>query len=206
MSKASRSVCYTCYRPSSSCLCSSISAIDTQTQFVLLMHPKEFRKTKNGTGHLTHLSLNNCQLYIGSQFETHPQITALLKHPQNNCFVLYPSDNSINLNQNALPHQKGTKIILFLIDATWACSRAMLKQSPRLDSLPKVSFTHNKNSGFLFKTQPKDYCLSTIESTLCILELLNTHHIEDIPQENLTHFLDPFHKMVAYQVACHTEE
>ena len=163
------------------------------------MHPKEFRKTKNGTGHFTHLSLENAELYVGINFRQHKKINHLLENYT--CYVLYPSDTSINLNTDGLD-SKGKEIVLFLIDATWPCSRAMLRASPNLDALAKVSFTHTKSSAFIFKEQPQAYCLSTMESTLCVLELLTQHHIEKIETENLKNFLSPFHKMVKYQLSC----
>ena len=78
----------------------------------------------------------------------------------------------------------------------------MLKESPNIDVLPKVSFTHTKSSAFTFKEQPQAYCLSTMESTLCVLELLHQHQIENISQSTLKDFLKPFHEMVEYQLAC----
>jgi len=66
-----RNVCYKCYHPSSSCMCSHISAIETNTHFVILMHPKEFRHTKNGTGNFTNLSLKNCELHVGIDFSNY---------------------------------------------------------------------------------------------------------------------------------------
>jgi len=165
------------------------------------MHPKEYRKTKNGTGHFTNLSLPNCEIHVGIDFSKHKAIQTILQDSQNACFVLYPSKNSINLNTQNI---KATdqNIVLFLIDATWPCSRAMLTASPNLDALEKVSFTHSKRSGFIFKEQPKAYCLSTMESTLCVLELLNQHKIENIPITKLKKFLKPFEKMVEYQLSC----
>jgi len=196
-----RNICYNCYRPQSSCMCSHITAIETNTRFVILMHPKEFRKTKNGTGHFTNLSLKNCEIFVGIDFSEHTEINELIEHPDNNCFVLYPSKKSINLNEETIEEsEKNT--VLFLIDSTWPCSRAMLKASANLDTLKKVSFTHTKSSGFIFKEQPKEYCLSTMESTLCVLELLNQHKIEEIPSRKLKEFLKPFHKMVEYQITC----
>ena len=138
---------------------------------------------------------------MGIDFSAHKEINAILNDPENNCFVLYPSETSINLNtENISKEHKNT--VLFLIDSAWPCSRAMLKASPNLDALPKVSFTHTKNSAFVFKEQPQAYCLSTMESTLCVLELLNTHHIENIKIKSLKNFLSPFKKMVEYQLAC----
>ncbi len=201
MSTNPRSICYNCYRPQTSCMCSHITPIETNTRFVILMHPKEFRKTKNGTGHFTNLSLKNCEIFVGIDFTKHKEINAIINNKNNNCFVLYPSENSINLNEQNIGSDK-ENTVLFLIDSTWPCSRAMLRESPNIDALTKVSFTHTKSSTFTFKEQPQEYCLSTMESTLCVLELLNQHHIEEIPTQKLKDFLKPFHKMVEYQVSC----
>ena len=163
------------------------------------MHPKEFRKTKNGTGHFTNLSLLNANLYVGDDFSQHEEINNIINNPHNKCYVVYPCDTSINLNDTRLTHDN-KNIVLFLIDATWPCSRSMLHKSQNLNNLEKVSFTHTKVSDFQFKTQPKDYCLSTMESTLCVLELLNKNCDENIEQASLDNFLRPFKKMVEYQV------
>jgi DTW domain-containing protein YfiP len=196
-----REVCYECYRPSISCMCAHITPLETKTRFIILMHTKEFRKTKNGTGHFTNLSLKNCELHVGVNFSNDNRINAILEDTNNACYVIYPSDTSINLNQSSIAKEhKNT--VLFLIDATWPCSRSMLLHSPNLNSLEKVSFTHNKVSAFDFKKQPKEYCLSTMESTLCVLELLNSHKDEHLEQEKLDNFLQPFEKMVEYQVSC----
>jgi DTW domain-containing protein YfiP len=165
------------------------------------MHPKEFRKTKNGTGHFTHLSLPNSELFIGIDFTDHKAIREIIEDPQNICYTLYPDDESIHLNETSIAIE-GKTIVIFLIDATWPCSRAILRASPNIDALPKVSFTHAEVSKFTIKTQPKAYCLSTMESTLSLLKLLNAHQIEEISKEKLEKFLLPFEKMVAYQLSC----
>ncbi|MEA2047854.1 MAG: tRNA-uridine aminocarboxypropyltransferase [Campylobacterota bacterium] len=199
MKSTKRTLCYDCYRPKTSCMCSFITPIKTNTRFVILMHPKEYRKTKNGTGHFTHLSLTHCELHVGIDFTEHTAINAIINDPSNLCYTLYPHENSINLNEASIGEAKKNTVI-FLIDSTWPCSRAMLKASPNIDALQKVSFTPTKHSAFTFKEQPKAYCLSTMESTLCLLELLNSHKVETIPPQDLKNFLLPFEKMVAYQM------
>ena len=177
-------------------MCSYIQPLTTNTQFIILMHPKEFKKTKNGTGHFTNLSLTNCELYVGVNFTKHEEVNNIIENPKNQCYVLYPSSTAINLNsQNIVNEDKQT--VIFIIDSTWPCSRALLKQSPNINALKKVSFTHKKRSTFKLKEQPNKYSLSTIESTLYLLELLNTHEVETL---NLKNFLLPFDKMVQYQV------
>lgn len=165
------------------------------------MHTKEFKKTKNGTGHFTNLSLKNCEIHVGVDFSEHKTINQIINDPENSCYVLYPDEKSINLNEKKIGCEK-KQTVVFLIDATWPCSKAMLTASPNIDTLPKVSFSHEEVSGFTFKQQPKEYCLSTMESTLSFLQLLNSHQIEDIEDEKLKDFLLPFKKMVDYQLSC----
>ena len=165
------------------------------------MHPKEFKKTKNGTGHFTNLSLKNCEVHIGVDFSQNRTINAVIDNTSNDCYVVYPSETSINLKESVIgSEEKNT--VLFLIDSTWPCSRSILLHSPNIQSLKKVSFTHTKISGFSFKQQPKEYCLSTMESTLCVLELLTEHNLENIERHSLDDFLLPFKKMVEYQLSC----
>ena len=66
------------------------------------MHPKEFRKTKNGTGHFTNLSLENCSIHIGIDFRENKTINEIINNPKNVCYVLYPGADSINLNQDCI--------------------------------------------------------------------------------------------------------
>ena len=194
-----REICYKCYRPKSSCICEFIvDPIKTQTKFVILMHPKEFRKTKNGTGHMTNNSLQNCELHIGIDFTNHKRVNELLNDKNYEPYVLYPDINSIKLNTQKLPSEK--KSLVFIIDSTWPCSKKMLRLSTNLQNLKKISFEHDKSSQFKIKTQPNQYCLSTIESTLCVLEQLNFQNTETIPSKSLENFLIPFEKMVNYQV------
>ena len=167
------------------------------------MHTHEFKKIKNGTGHFTHLSLENSELYVDVSFAEHKAVNKLLK--ENNCYVLYPDEESIVLNENPLPINDKDNVV-FLIDSTWHNAKKLLRDSPNIQSLPKISFTHKKASGFKIKEQPMELCLSTIESTHCVLELLNTQGNEALTTTELDGFLEPFRKMVEYQVKCTTLE
>ena len=197
----SRAKCYHCYRPQSSCICTYVKAIPTKTKFVILMHPKEFQKVKNGTGHMTHLSLSNSELYVGVDFRDHVQVNRVLNDSQNLCYVLYPDAQSHNLNETPI-QSAGKNLVIFIIDATWSTAQKLLKVSSNLQALPKLSFTHTKSSQFQIKQQPENYCLSTIESTLTILELLAHHGMEEIETEAFRSFLAPFEAMIEYQIGC----
>lgn len=199
MDKDQRAKCYNCYRPLSSCMCSHIKQIKTATKFVILMHPREFKKTKNGTGRFTHLSLSNSQLFIDIDFTNHEKVNEIINDEKNICFVLYPSKESLNIAAEKIDTQN-KQLVIFIIDSTWACSVKMLRLSQNIRSLAHISFTHTKTSQFQIKEQPNEFCLSTIESTLSVLELFNAQGIEKLSQDALEQFLDPFKAMIAYQL------
>ena len=185
-------------------MCAHIHAIETQTKFIVLMHPKEFKKTKNGTGHLTHLSLLNSELFMGINFSDHARINEIIASHES--FILYPSAHAINLShENPLaekPLHVKKPMAIFLIDSTWACSLKMMRESTNLHGLSHISFDATKRSEFKIKEQPLEYCLSTIESTLTVLELLSKWKIETIAQTKFEAFLTPFHAMIEYQLEC----
>lgn len=200
----SRDKCYICNRPQNSCLCKYINKINTQTKFVILMHPKEYRKTKNNTGKLTQLSLENSQIHVGIDFSNNEKINEIINNPNNSCFVLYPSESSIILNDENIK-EKDKNIVIFVIDSTWACSNKILRLSKNIHILKKISFQHQKISQYKIKTQPNELSLSTIESTLCVLEILNQHGVESIKEKELGGFLEPFTQMVQCQLDFHLD-
>ncbi len=71
-------------------MCKHITTVNTKTKFIILMHPKEFRKTKNGTGHFTHQSLSNSEIYIGIDFTNNEKINSIIDNTKNKCYILYP--------------------------------------------------------------------------------------------------------------------
>lgn len=191
-----REKCYECFRPKSSCMCEHFEHIQTQTKFIVLMHSKEFKKVKNNTGHFTHKSLNNSELFIGVDFSEHKRINEIIS--SHDSYILFPSPNAVNLTDTK-PKSSSKPLAIFLIDSTWACTKKMFTQSSNLNTLKHMSFHTTKTSTYEIKTQPDKAYLSTIESTLVVLELLQKHDIESIEQNKLDGFLRPFFKMIEYQ-------
>ena len=191
-----REKCYRCYRPKSSCMCEYFESIETQTKFVVLMHPKEFKKVKNNTGHFTHQSLPNSELFVGIDFSEHKKINEIIK--SHDSYILFPSQDALNLSQS-YPKRSQKPLAIFLIDSTWSCTKKIFEQSSNLKTLKHMSFTTTKRSQYQIKVQPDENYLSTIESTLVVLELLNEWKIEKIQKRKLDRFLSPFHEMIKYQ-------
>jgi DTW domain-containing protein YfiP len=177
-------------------MCKHFEHIDTDTKFVVLMHPKEFKKVKNNTGHFTHKSLNNSELFIGIDFSDHSRINEIIA--THDSFILFPSSHATNLTETN-PRSAQKSLAIFIIDSTWACTKKMFTQSQNLQQLKHMSFTTTKTSQYEIKIQPKENYLSTIESTLVVLELLNAWKIENSKESELSGFLNPFKAMIEYQ-------
>ena len=163
------------------------------------MHPKEYKKERNGTGHMTKLQLENSEIIVGIDFTNNNRVNEILTKEKNS-FLLYPGRDSFNLSisKSAAIHSfMGTTPHLFLLDGTWPCARKMLKLSKNLQKLKRVSFDHTIQSKFRIKQQPDALCLSTIESVYTVLNLLREGELEQCETKE---FLLPFEKMIAYQL------
>jgi DTW domain-containing protein YfiP len=199
----SRETCYRCFWPKPLCWCPSIEPMATQTRFVFLMHPKEFKEEKAGTGRLTHLSVVDSEIHMGVSFEDHEVVQGLLADPQLYPVLLYPGSTARNLSSGGLTEGDlaGRRLVVFLLDATWACARKMLRLSPSLQRLPRVMFTaETAVSRYVIKQQPQEGCLSTLEATHELLLALD--------RSGLDHYSRPdqlvglFQRMQEFQIRC----
>ena len=192
--------CYKCMRPSSTCICKHISSFQTKTRFIILMHPKEYKKQKNGTGLMTKLQLENSEIIVGVDFTNNNRVNDILNKEKNCSFLLYPGKDNFNLSirkSSEINSFMGTNPHIFLLDGTWPCARKMLKLSRNLQKLKRVSFDNEIKSKFIIKQQPQALCLSTIESVYTVLNLLIEGGLEQCVTKD---FLIPFEKMIEYQL------
>lgn len=187
-------------RPSSTCICEHIHPICTHTRFIILMHPKEYKKQKNGTGQMTHLQLENSEIIVGVDFTENKRVNEILTQQKAFSFLLYPGKDNFNLSQRKSSEMKsflGKTPYLFILDGTWPCARKMLKLSKNLQQLKRVSFDNTIKSKFIIKQQPESLCLSTIESVYTVLNLLKEGALEQCSTDR---FLIPFEKMIEHQL------
>lgn len=183
----------------------------TRTRFVFLMHPKEFKHEKAATGRLTHLCLSNSVIHVGTDFDEHAEVQALLHDPANLPVLLYPGPTALNLSAaDALPRLQlppfnfqptaGRQLVILLLDATWALGRKMLRLSPTLQRLPRVMFTPSAPSRYVIKQQPHPACLSTLEATHELLLALQHAGLDEYPLPD--QLLALFQRMQDYQLRC----
>ncbi len=171
--------CSSCQRPVATCYCAVVTPFVAEPIFTILMHRRE---TKKGvaTGRMAHICLSNSRLIEGSDFTRHPDVNALIADSANHCVVLWPGPQSTNLSQlNEAQRQEfvpaGKRLVIFVIDATWAQAKRMKRLSRNLHALPFISFTPEKPSDFRIRVQPAAHCYSTVEAINACLDLLAPH-------------------------------
>ncbi len=201
----SRVMCYRCFWPKALCWCPSLIPMETRTRFVFLMHPKEFKEEKAGTGRLTQLCLPNSELHMGKGFDDHKAVQTLLNDGNNFCVLLYPGAQATNLSEddqrmafNARLQQR--RLVVFLLDATWSGARKMLRLSPSLQRLPRLMFTPAAPSRYIIKQQPQEGCLSTLEAVHELLTVLERGGLDRYPRPE--QLLGIFQRMQDFQIKC----
>ena len=201
----SRVMCYRCFWPQRLCWCASLRPMETRTRFVFLMHPKEFKEEKAGTGRLTHLCLPNSELHMGKGFDEHQAVQGLLNDARNHCVLLYPGIAATNLSENSQlssfnAQLRSQRLVVILLDATWSGARKMLRLSPSLQRLPRIMFTPAAPSRYVIKQQPQEGCLSTLEAVHELLTVLERAGLDQYPQPD--QLLGLFQRMQDYQISC----
>ena len=196
-----RSLCLDCLRSEKACLCKYVSAFETNSHFCLLMHPKEAKKQKVGTGRYTHLFLKNSSLFIGVSFDEDKRLKKILSDKNFDPFILYPGQNSTLISELKNKEPNNKKKLIIVIDGTWPFAKKIMRESKVLHKIPRISFQHNEKSKFIIKHQPDDLCLSTMESVAITLK-----NLEEIGEEEpsnaqllMTDFLS---KIVEFQIEC----
>lgn len=200
-------MCYRCFWPRAHCWCGSITPMRTHTRLVFLMHPKEYKQEKAATGRLTHLCLADSEIQVGVGFDAHPGVQEILRDPRLFPVLLYPGRTALNLSHprpGELPafqeSCQGRRLTVLVLDATWALGRKMLRMSPVLQRLPRIMFEPAAPSRYVIKQQPHPGCLSTLEATHELLQVLTAQGWEEYPLPEQLPGL--FARMQDFQLRC----
>jgi DTW domain-containing protein YfiP len=164
------------------------------------MHMKELRRQKCTTGRLTCLNLANSEIIPGVHFENNARVRALIDDPVNYPVLLYPGKGSMDIRDSGFPASipGDRKLTVFIVDATWHCSRTIVRLSPCLQRLPRIMIQPLSPSRYTIKRQPAAWCLSTIEAVHELLIALESSGLDAYPDKN--RLLAAFHEMQDFQV------
>lgn len=199
-----RATCHLCRQSKFNCYCDHVRRFDPRITFVILIHPVEVQR-RIATGRMSHLCLENSYLIEGEDFSAHEVVTELIANPAHQCVMLYPGQDSVNLSalseaERSARFDRDRKLVIFVIDGTWATARKMVRHSHHLATLPRVSFSLDHPSNFRVRKQPAAGCYSTIEAIHQVIELIGPAVQFPVASRRHDNLLAVFDKMVEQQL------
>lgn len=188
-----RDKCSNCQRPVPVCWCSALppQPLVPKSRVILLQHPAEEKRALRTAPMLSvGLAPGKCLIYKGKKF---PKFDSELEEilSAKNSILLYPSATSIPMEQLDLTEGPFN---LILIDGTWPQAKAIYTSSTILHNMRQVKLISSGNSSYVIRTQPTDGCLSTLETAIEALSILER---DDSYRQQL---LRPLHALCQFQL------
>lgn len=199
-----REICVQCRQPGFSCYCSFLRPFDPGVEFVILTHPIEMKR-RIATGRMSHLNLKGSHWWIGHDFTHHEELNKLLDRGQTKFFVLYPGRDSKNLTRMTEQDRSEIftgpeKVVILVIDGTWATARQMMNRSRNLQRIQKICFEPSTPSQFRVRKQPADHCYSTIEAIHHVLQHIHSRELSPSAKGKHEGLLSCFQSFVELQL------
>ncbi len=202
-----RKKCPLCDKALPACICQHITAIDSDIELIILQHPSEV-KNAIGTARILNLSLPQCQIIIGENFTEDSMLNTLLNDPIRQCFLLYPSDDSVTAdslvndkhgdiatNVEKMKSTVNMKRTFILLDGTWRKAFKMYQSSRNLQSIPAVRIDAQQASQYTIRQTKIEGGLSTVEAGFLLLSTLEQDAKKYQP------LMSAFEYMINFQIA-----
>jgi DTW domain-containing protein YfiP len=173
------------------CYCPLLPRLDTTTRVVILQHRRE-RDMPIGTARMASLCLPQAELHVGVDWTDSAPLARALADPERPPVLLYPGPDA----RDILREPPVGPVTLVVVDGTWAQARAVVRDNPILNALPRYAFAAPEPSRYRIRREPRaEYC-STIEALVHVLGVL-----ERDPAK-FRALLVPFEAMIDAQLAC----
>ncbi|KXO09116.1 hypothetical protein AKG98_1325 [Moritella sp. JT01] len=200
-----RKKCTVCDKALAACICQHITMIDSDIELIILQHPGEV-KNAIGTARILNLSLPQCQIIIGENFTDNTQLNDILNDLTRQCYLLYPSEDSINveglsliensnMDSNSAVIQNNMKRTFILLDGTWRKAFKMYQTSINLQGIPAVRLSGEEESQYTIRQTSIEGGLSTVEAGYLLLSTLEKDKVKYQP------LLTAFEYMINFQIA-----
>jgi DTW domain-containing protein len=174
------------------CVCNLIEPFYAHCNVLILQHPRE-RRRYYSTAKLVLKAIVNSQLLRGIEF---PQKLLEASIGHRTPYLLFPSSKALDCREVSL-HSDTT---IFVLDGTWSEAGKIFRRNPFIQSLACVSFRDALRSSYKIRKQPREGCLSTIESVAYLLALNGERRVSSSQLMNYESLLTGFNKMVEQQL------
>jgi DTW domain-containing protein len=176
--------CKDCSLATYACICSWRPALESRSEFILLMHRDEVLKPTNTGRLIADILPARAHAFCWSRTEPDEALLALLSDPRRRCLIVFPEEaNEVAANSRssmaALPDD-GKINTFVLLDGTWKQSGRMFHLSRWLDNYPCVILPEADGRGYAVRKSHQDHYLSTAEAAALCLQMANEPVIADV--------------------------
>lgn len=196
-----RPICPHCARPQRACLCAWAVPTANTLPVLVLQHPQEAAHAKNSV-RLLRLSLAQCRVEVGEVFDAQA-LAGWLGHGDDGASLLLfpdpPGSAVAALLTGCTPATLPCPARLVLLDGTWRQARALLRDNPLLQWLPRWGLPDLAPPRYTIRRAHRPGQRSTLEAACAALGLLEGRPAHYTP------LLDAFSAWVATQAALRPE-
>lgn len=162
---------FTFSRPLVGCFCDVLpkEKLNPKSRIILMQHPAEQKRCLR-TAPIIKLGLaeGKCLIFKGKRFlKLEPALKEIIE--AENTLLLYPSTDAVSID--TIPKDTGPFNIV-LLDGTWQQAKAIYTGNTALHKLRAIKLIPQDNSNYIIRTQPHEKCLSTVESAVEALSIL----------------------------------
>ncbi|CAM3909464.1 tRNA-uridine aminocarboxypropyltransferase [Vibrio aquimaris] len=183
-------VCNLC-RLKYNCVCEHLPSIDVRAHIAILMHENEQSRETN-TGRWLLQSIQTTSRHIWQRNKPCSRLISLISDPSYKTFLLFPEEESQLVDKAIqLSEEQGKKPLFIIIDSTWQEAKKILRKSPWLADLPKVSLQTSAVSNYQLRRNQEPGHLCTLEVGAEIVQALG----DTGSAEKLSLFLDHYNKV-----------
>ena len=181
--------CTKCGMLQENCLCEHIKKIDSQVEFWLLTTEKEQFRPSN-TGRLLEMVMPNAtRSFVWHRLFEPLALMALIESDVYDLYLLFPTDESPTYVTQIPEMSLAKKRAYILIDTTWKEARRILRLSPYLIGLQKVSFSEDVQSDYNFRRGAEKGQLCTYEASIEVLKSIGEEGLAKVGKENFDLYL-----------------
>jgi len=170
------------------CVCRHLTRIPNTVGVHVLQHPRE-RRHPLGTARLLRLGLTAVQVHVLDLRDRKTPVEPV-SLPEG-AGLLYPAPGARDLA--TIPAAERPRHLV-VIDGTWNQAHRIRRDTPWISALPCFRYEPEHGSRYRIRTEPRFECLSTVESVVAALRVL------DPDLEGTNTLLDAFDAMIDAQI------
>ncbi|WP_294129890.1 tRNA-uridine aminocarboxypropyltransferase [uncultured Clostridium sp.] len=184
--------CNTCGLPVITCICNSISKVETKSKFIILSSEREIYRNTNTASLLKLINSESTEIVIWRRGENSQEILNYINNDIYKVYLIFPIVNE-EMEIRRIKYIIDEHIPVFIIvDGTWKEAWKIIRKSDYLKELPILPLETNKISKFTLRRGQEEGNLCTIEAAIELLKMNEENDASEKIDRDFDLFLDSY--------------